>query len=219
MIRQSRRVICRRRFLTIMAMGAVAFAWIIGTTSGAPTGKHHHARKPMHCRRTRRGHRHHRCIAARRRHRRASPSVTSGVPRTTSATPYTPAPLESPSATSTPPVQVECARNTPIPIHVEGQTAIVGYANDNGGPAPPRGQDDGCPRTSDGDTVLLENLSHEVLQEQALDPGEPFDFVVEPGEYYVLDGVCPAQQEGPMFSPLKVHVGQQVREDVGCNLP
>jgi hypothetical protein len=64
----------------------------------------------------------------------------------------------------------------------------------------------------------LENTSHEVLQSQALKPGEPFDFIVEPGEYYVIDGECPKQQEGPMFLPLTVRAGQQKREDVGCNL-
>lgn len=187
---------------------------IVTTTSEAATASHHkqHSAKLVHCRKAKRGHRHHRCVAS-HKPKRASPTVNADMPHTTA---ISPTPTVESSATPPAPTHLECATNSPIPSHIEGQTSIVGYAIDNGGPAPPPGAE-ACPHLSSGDMVLLENTSREVLQSQALNPGQPFDFLVEPGEYYVVDGACPAQQEGPMFSPLVVRAGQQKHEDVGCN--
>jgi len=128
--------------------------------------------------------------------------------------PTVPAPATTPSPEvlpSTPPIPV-CPTNAPLPTPMAGQTTIVGYVEaPGGGPAPEPGSGS-CPEISGGAAAVLETATGQVLESQILAPGQPFDFVVQPGEYQVLNGLC---MEGSRVTAL---AGQQTETRVACSV-
>jgi hypothetical protein len=176
--------------------------------AGAAAG----ASKPK-CKRPPKGHahsaaHHRRCPTNKDRTKREAPETS------TAPTPTPPASLTPPTA-PTPGSTSPCPTLTPLPPVIAGQTTIVGYAQVNGGPLD-AGHESACPRLPGGtDPILLESLSGQTLQSQSPGIGQPFDFVVEPGEYYVVEEPC---TEGPQQRVVAV-AGEQNRIEVGCNIP
>jgi hypothetical protein len=125
--------------------------------------------------------------------------------------------VSAPPAAPTPSPTPQCPTLTPIPPAIAGQTTIVGYAEVHGGPlGPPNPL--ACPPLPGGtDPILLKNLSGQTLQSQSPVTGQPFDFVVEPGEYYVVEEPCTGISE--MGNPIVAVADKQTRIEVGCNIP
>jgi hypothetical protein len=145
---------------------------------------------------------HHRCPhATKHSKKKATPAPTPAA--------TTPPPSTEPS--HSPPPPPPCPQTSPLPAIVPGQTTIVGYATTRGAPAP---QQTPCPSIPAGGTVVLETTAGQTLQSQAVSAGQPYQFIVQPGEYLVADALCPE-----IKGPVTAIAGQQTRADVACDIP
>jgi hypothetical protein len=196
---------------TAKIAAAICLALILGVASVARGAEHPTQTRGRHqtevCFRTK----HHKRVCRPRKKKSIKPAILVAPKPTTSVTT---AQAAAPSETKLPatPTAPVCPANAPLPTPIVGQATIVGYANaPGGGPAPQPGSGS-CPERSGGVTVVLETATGQVLESQTLAPGQPFDFIVQPGEYQVLNGLC---MEGPRVTAL---AGQQTETSVACSV-
>ncbi len=197
------------RLKTTFTLACLTVFGVPSVANGADTTHHSHMRKPAaRCKRDakHKGTHHNGCShSTRRRH-----SIGSKAP-----TPTAPAAHPTPTPPSTTPMPEltptsVCPKNAPLPTPVAGQTTIAGYAWISGGA--PGGSS--CPGdVSAPATVALETTGGQPLESQRLDAGQPYDFVVQPGEYEIVDTLCVAERL------VKAQEGQQTIAETGCNIP
>ena len=204
------------RMITVVGIGI-----IVGSVTIAYAAETPHDGRPSHSR-SKSSHKHGaHCYRVRdkrervcpRKHakKKADPKHPLAVlPKPTTPTPSPVTPPATPSQPATP--TCPDRQNAPLPTPVPGQTTIVGYATLAGGPAP---QPSSCPpgQESDGGTVVLETSAGRTIETQTVAEGQPYQFVVQPGNYLVADSTC---MDG---IPVTATEGQQNRADVGCNIP
>jgi len=144
----------------------------------------------------------------------AAAKLHSPGPTPAATTPSTTTPTPAPPTPTTP----QCRKLEPLPAPIPGQTTIVGYANVEGGP--PFVGSGGCPRLPTGETVLLKNPAGETLQTQTTGKGQPFNFIVEPGEYYVFAACDEDEKSLNERVPFVVRADEQnLDEGIGCSIP
>lgn len=196
---------------TILTLACVTA--IVGMTSVADgAGTMHHSRAHEPAPRCRHPAKHHRsCSYSTRRRHPMSPSSKVPIPTTTvqASTPTSSNASTPPSPKTEPTPTPACPKSTPLPTRVADQATIVGYAWISGG-ASDRS-------TCLGDvsapaTVALETTSGQVLQSQTLEAGQPYDFVVRPGEYEIADTLCMTEHL------VDAQEGQQTVAEIGCNI-
>jgi hypothetical protein len=136
------------------------------------------------------------------------PKIQPTAPTVITLTAPTPGPT-SPTQPS-PPVP-SCPIVEPLPTPTPWETTIVGYTRSaGGGPLLPMS----CPAVPGGESVVLEDTAGQVLQTQSPGPGQPFNFVVEPSEYYVLPSRCASEKPSTAF--VAQAENQNVDEGVSC---
>jgi hypothetical protein len=95
---------------------------------------------------------------------------------------------------------------------IAGQTTIVGYAWLTGGAPPVPSQV--CPgRVSAPATVDLETAGGQLIESQTVEAGHPYEFIVPPGEYEIVDTLCMAE------GLVKASEGQQTIRETACDIP
>jgi hypothetical protein len=158
----------------------------------------------------------HRQACTRRQHRKKKRLCPSSREHHTTKSSKTSAPVPAPaptpvSATPSPPAAPACPVQMPLPVHMAGQTSIVGYVRVGGGPLLPASS---CPPgVSSGGSVALETPAGQVLETQSVEAGRPYQFLVQPGGYQIVNTVCGEN------SPVTVSAGQQLQIEAMCNIP
>jgi hypothetical protein len=194
---------------TAKIAAAICLALILGVASVAQGAEHPTQTRGRHktevCFRTK----HHKRVCRPRKKKSIKPANLIA-PKPT--TPVTTAPAASETKLPATPTAPVCPANAPLPTPIAGQATIAGYAYvPGGGPAPQPGSGS-CPERSGGVTIVLETPTGQVLESQTLALGQAFDFIVQPGEYQVLNGLC---MEGPRVTAL---AGQQTETSVACSV-
>jgi hypothetical protein len=199
--------------IALAAVLAVGFAGSVQVAAGA-TG--HKSKHTVKCSKTH--------AAKRRRHEKAkpckrskraaakphAPAITPTATTPTTTTPVASTPTPAPPTTPTP----TCPKREPLPAPMPGQTTIAGYTRVEGGAASVYS----CLPRVGNETVLLTNLAGETLQTQTPGEGQPFNFVVEPGEYYVMAS-CEHEAAKEQKVTFVAHAGQQNQDELYCSIP
>jgi hypothetical protein len=184
----------------------VCLATVVGGVTFAHAAEPRHSGTP---RRSTSEHPHKRAHCHRVKKKRVCPSKHSK--KKIDPKPALPKPT-TPTTPSTPPTPPACPQDAPLPTPAPGQTTIVGYATLYGGPPP---QPSSCPSPPEslGGTVVLQTSAGQTIESQTVAAGQPYQFVVQPGNYLVADSTC------MVGMPVTAVAGQQNRADVGCNIP
>jgi hypothetical protein len=195
-----------------MILTLVSLAAVFLSTSMAQGAVSVHQSRPRkrtpHCEHKSAKRKHHQSCSGSTR-RRHPTSAKASTPTTSAPVPASSAtPLQAPEPTLTP----VCPTSVPFRTAVAGETTIVGYAWLSGGSAPVPSQV--CPgRVSAPATVDLETTGGQLLESQTVEAGHPYEFVVQPGEYEIVDTLCMAEEL------VKAPEGQQTIRETACDIP